>query len=167
MFAGVDRQLLVSNKELWLVQKNHLFLIRCDTIVQCPSGEDEESCHIPESARQIMSLFFILIIIILVLICIIGVKGWMETFRKFINFGTVIRPLGYCSVGCLKMEALPSGSSQVVIEDNNKFPTMQRWDKFYHRSPSRLKWFKEKTKWMRAGWAFLLIHQLDDTHNHL
>ena len=33
-------------------------MTRCDQIVQYPHGEDEEGCHIPESARLIMSLFF-------------------------------------------------------------------------------------------------------------
>ena len=31
---------------------------RCDMIPQCPHGEDEEGCHIPDSVRQMMSLFF-------------------------------------------------------------------------------------------------------------
>ena len=35
-----------------------LFLFRCDMIAQCPNGEDEEGCVIPDSVRQIMSLFF-------------------------------------------------------------------------------------------------------------
>ena len=30
-------------------------------IAQCPSGEDEEGCTIPESLRHIMSLFFFII----------------------------------------------------------------------------------------------------------
>ena len=33
-------------------------------IAQCPSGEDEEGCTIPESVRHIMSLFFIIVIIV-------------------------------------------------------------------------------------------------------
>ena len=32
-------------------------VFRCDMIPQCPHGEDEEGCHIPESARLVMSLF--------------------------------------------------------------------------------------------------------------
>ena len=42
------------------------FMIRCDTINQCPHGDDEENCHIPESARIIMSLFLIAIIVIII-----------------------------------------------------------------------------------------------------
>merc|ERR1719336_800270 len=38
--------------------------IRCDTIPQCPSGEDEEGCHIPESARLIMTGVAVLLTII-------------------------------------------------------------------------------------------------------
>ena len=34
-----------------------MIMTRCDQIVQCPHGEDEEGCHIPESARLILSLF--------------------------------------------------------------------------------------------------------------
>ena len=30
-------------------------------IPQCPSGEDEEGCTIPESVRHIMSLFFLIL----------------------------------------------------------------------------------------------------------
>ena len=30
-------------------------------MAQCPSGEDEEGCTIPESVRHIMSLFLIII----------------------------------------------------------------------------------------------------------
>ena len=36
-------------------------------IAQCPSGEDEEGCTIPESARHIMSLFLFIIIVISIL----------------------------------------------------------------------------------------------------
>ena len=34
-----------------------MIITRCDTIVQCPHGEDEEGCHISETARLVMSLF--------------------------------------------------------------------------------------------------------------
>ena len=34
-----------------------MMMTRCDTIVQCPHGEDEEGCHISETARLVMSLF--------------------------------------------------------------------------------------------------------------
>ena len=50
-------------------------VFRCDTIPQCPHGEDEEGCHIPESARLVMSLFLILVIVIIIL-----------TFRYIIDF---------------------------------------------------------------------------------
>ena len=39
-------------------------MIRCDTIAQCPNGEDEEGCVIPEWARLVMSLSFVIILII-------------------------------------------------------------------------------------------------------
>ena len=49
-----------------IITKQHqrLFLVRCDMIAQCPSGEDEEGCYIPDSVRQIMSLFFGIVIVI-------------------------------------------------------------------------------------------------------
>ena len=34
-----------------------MMMTRCDTIVQCPHGEDEEGCHISETTRLVMSLF--------------------------------------------------------------------------------------------------------------
>ena len=37
-------------------------------IAQCPIGEDEEGCTIPESVRHIMSLFFIITIVIIFVI---------------------------------------------------------------------------------------------------
>ena len=40
-------------------------MVRCDMIAQCPNGEDEEGCTIPESVRHIMSLFFIIVIIVI------------------------------------------------------------------------------------------------------
>ena len=45
---------------LWYHHLQH-FLVRCDMIAQCPNGEDEEGCTIPESVRHIMSLFFFII----------------------------------------------------------------------------------------------------------
>ena len=46
----------------------HLFVVRCDTIILCPSGEDEEDCVIPDSVRLIMSLFSLNIITFLITI---------------------------------------------------------------------------------------------------
>lgn len=45
--------------------------IGCDTIPQCPNGEDEEGCTIPESARLIMSLIIIIMIIVIVIATLI------------------------------------------------------------------------------------------------
>ena len=38
-------------------------MVRCDTITQCPNGEDEEGCVIPDWARLVMSLSFVTILI--------------------------------------------------------------------------------------------------------
>ena len=46
-------------------------VFRCDMIPQCPHGEDEEGCHIPESARLVMSLFFLIIFAIFIVFFII------------------------------------------------------------------------------------------------
>ena len=37
-------------------------------VPQCPSGEDEEGCHIPDSARLMMSLFITSITVVLITI---------------------------------------------------------------------------------------------------
>ena len=42
-----------------------MIMTRCDTIVQCPHGEDEEGCHISETARLVMSLFLFTIAVFL------------------------------------------------------------------------------------------------------
>ena len=39
-----------------------IILTRCDTIPQCPNGEDEEGCTIPESVRLIMGLIIVIVI---------------------------------------------------------------------------------------------------------
>ena len=36
-----------------------IILTRCDTTPQCPNGEDEEGCTIPESVRLIMGLVIV------------------------------------------------------------------------------------------------------------
>ena len=53
--------------------------VRCDLIAQCPNGEDEKGCTIPESVRHIMSLFFIITIAIIFVI---------SAFKTLVNCST-------------------------------------------------------------------------------
>ena len=75
---------------------HHRHLLRCDTIPQCPLGEDEEGCHIPESARLAMSLFITLIIIVLILISnIIIITFYTAFYEGLLTFwatGTLSSP---------------------------------------------------------------------------
>ena len=63
-------------------------LFRCDMSAQCPSGEDEEGCTIPESARHIMSLFFIIINVFLIVWLFPHVTFMFNMY--FVSFGLIL-----------------------------------------------------------------------------
>merc|ERR1712013_270084 len=56
--------LVMRKEENWTGKFFPMRAIRCDTILQCPNGDDEEGCFIPDSVRQIMTGSAVLLTII-------------------------------------------------------------------------------------------------------
>ena len=80
--------MIITNIFMMIINTNTCSMLRCDQIPQCPHGEDEEGCHIPESARLVMSLFLIFILllimitIILLIVDILGNRNLTENSVK-------------------------------------------------------------------------------------